>query len=418
MVLRNYLAGVIIFVVFLFGASSTLAITLDELLERAYKQNLDYQIALERVQQAKNDERTAYGTLFPDLNLVGNRAEELDNNQGPRAESSYSAQLQVSQVLYDPEVWAAWKVSELRALDTELSFLRLHQQLTFGVKQSWFQLVTDKAVAKEASASLERLKQHRANAQHLYSNGSIWRNDLLQADVQVARGEQSLLLAQNTVTRTLTDLNILLNQNILVAIEPEQDLSDVSYDIELGKTLQTAISQRPDLQQQDLAVSIARQNKRAAHSDYWPTFTAQLTHRNLAENLDFSDPATDTRLSINMNWTLWDNRSIRNRNRNAIHDIAIARKSFDRSKQLIQQEAHSAWLALQEAKQNVKVLEQAVQQAQENYRVTEIRYKEQLSTANDVLIAQQLLTDTRTDLFAARGAFYIAKAQLTLAMGL
>lgn len=393
------------------------AITLDELLEKAYKQNLDYQIALEQLQQAQNNETTAFGALFPDINLVGTRGEELNNNQGLNADTSYSTRLQVSQTLYDPEVWAVWKVSELRTLDAELAYLRVKQQLTFSIKQAWFQLVTDNAIAIEAEASLRRLQQHRANAQHLYANGTIWRNDLLQADVQVARGEQSLLLAKNTATRTLTNLNILLNQNILFAIEPEQDLTDVTFDIELGKSLQTAIDRRPDLQQRNLAVSIALQNKNAAHSDYWPTFSAQITHQNLADNFELSDASRDTQLSITMNWTLWDNWSIRNRNRNAIHDIEIARKSYEANKQQVQQETHSAWLALQEAKQNVRVLEQAVAQAQENYRVTEIRYKEQLSTANDVLIAQQLLTDTRNDLFSARGAFYIARAQLDLAMG-
>lgn len=399
------------------GSFQVEAIVLDDLLEKAYKQNLDYQIAMERLQQAQNNQTTAFGALFPDLNLVGNRGQELDNNQGPNSDTSYSARLQVSQTLYDPEVWTAWKVSELRTLDAELAFLRVKQQLTFNVKQAWFQLVTDNAIATEAKASLERLQQHRANAQHLYANGSIWRNDLLQADVQVARGEQSLLLAQNTATRTLTNLNILLNQNILVAIEPEHDLSDVSFDMELGKSLQIAIEKRPDLQQFNLAISIARQNKRAASSDFWPTFSAQLTQSNLADNFELSDASRDTQLSITMNWTLWDNWSIRNRNRNAIHDIEIARKSYELTRQQVQQEAHSAWLSLQEAKQNVRVLEQAVRQAEENYRVTEIRYKEQLSTANDVLIAQQLLTDTRNDLFSARGAFYIARAQLALAMG-
>lgn len=401
---------------------SSTATTLDEVLEKAFVQNLDYQIALEQLQQAQNNEQASFAGLLPNLNLASSRNEELSNNRDDQSNSSvndasYSTQLQLSQVLYDPVVMASWKISELRTLDSELSYLRTRQQLVFNVKRVWFQLVTDQALASEAEAALLRLKQHRANAQHLYANGNIWRNDLLQADVRVARGEQALLVAQNTAKRTLTDLNILLNQNILVEIVPQQDLSDVSFDIELSQSLQTAIAERPDLQQQDLAVAIAKQNKKAAHSGYLPKVSARITHSNLADNVRLSDADRNTQFSINMNWTLWDNFSTRNQNRNAVHDIEIARKTYQRIKEQLQQETHTAWLALQEAKQNIQVLEKAVKQAEENFRVSGIRYKEQLSTANDVLDAQDLLTSTKNDLLGALGAYFIARSQLDLAMG-
>lgn len=418
MVLRRYMIVSLMSGLFIFSLSATAKeATLDEVLKRAFVQNLDYQIALEQLQQAQNNQQSAFGSLFPELNLTGSRAEELDNNQDQPTNTSYSARLQVSQVLYDPAIWASWKIAELRTLDSELSYLRAKQQLVFNVKQVWFQLVTDQALAKEAGESLERLKKHRDNAQHLYANGNIWRNDLLQADVRVARGEQAWLVAQNTAKRTLTSLNIILNQNILFDITPVQDLSDVSYDIELAKSIQTAIRQRPDLQQRDLDINIAKQNKSSAQSIYWPRLSAQLTHSNLADNFELSDASRNTQLNITMNWTLWDNFSTRNRTRNATHDINIARKTYERQKIEVQQETHTAWLALQEAKQNIAVLQQAVAQAEENFRVSEIRYKEQLSTANDVLDAQDLLTSTRNDLLAARGAFFIAQAQLEFATG-
>lgn len=391
--------------------------TLEVILEKAFKQNLDYQIALEQLQKAQNDESTAYGQLFPELSLSAARNEALFDNQNDTLPIDYSARLELNQVLYDPAVWQAWKISQLRTLNAELGYVRQKQQLVFTVKQLWFQLITNKALAQEAKASLTRLQQHRENAQHLYANGKIWRNDLLQADVRVARGEQSVLVAANTARRTMTNLNILLNQNILVEIEPESSDPDIAFMPELGASLQIAIRSRPDLKQLDLAVHIARRNKNSVASGYWPKLTARVTQSNLSDQFDFAGAARDTQLSINMNWTLWDNFSTRNQNRNALHDVQIARKNYMRTKELVQQETHNAWLAVQEARQNITVLQKAVSQAEENFRVTGIRYKEQLSTANDVLDAQDLLTSTRSDLLAARGDFFIAKAQLSFAIG-
>lgn len=391
--------------------------TLEEVLNKAFKQNLDYQIALEQLQTAYNNERTAFGQLFPDVTLTANRNEQLSNNQQLLNGSDYSARLELSQVLYDPAVWHAWKVSELRTLIAELAYLRQKQILIFNVKQAWFQLITDKALSLEAKASLQRLKQHRNNAQHLYANGKIWRNDLLQADVRVARGEQIKLVAENTAKRTLTNLNVLLNQNILLEIQPAEQSYQVNSAAELGHSLTTALANRPDLKQLQVAIQIARNEKQSSHSGYFPKLTARLTQNHLSDQFDFADSSRNTQLSINMNWTLWDNFSIRNQNRNALHTVEIAQKSFQQTRELVQQETHSAWLALQEAKQNIAVLEQAVNQAEENFRVTQIRYKEQLSTANDVLDAQDLLTSTRNDLLAARGDFFTALAQLDFAMG-
>lgn len=397
---------------FLFATLNANATTLEEVLERAFKQNLDYQISLEQLQQTYNNEQTAFGQMFPDLSLTGTRNKNFDSNA-----KTYSARLQLDQVIYDPAVWHAWKASELRTLDAELAYLRNKQELVFNVKQIWYQLITNNALAQEAKESLQRLRQHRSNAEHLYANGTIWRNDLLQAEVRVARGEQAHLVAINTAKRSLTSLNILLNQNILTEVSPQPSMPDANYHVELGSSLQKAIEQRPDLQQRKLAVRIARLDKKGAFSSYFPKLTATLRQTNLSDTFSLAGADKDTQLSLNMNWQLWDNFGTRNQNRNAVHDIQIAQKNVERSRETVQQETHSAWLSLEEARHNIAVLAQAVKQAEENFRVSGIRYKEQLSTANDVLDAQDLLTSTRNDLLAARGDYLIAKAQLEFSMG-
>lgn len=397
--------------------NSASAITLEQALEKAFNANLEYQISLEQMQKAKHTEHIAYSRLYPTLSLSGARNEQLSNNQGAENDTGYQARLQVNQTLYDPAVFNGWKKAELQLAIAELSFLRQKQTLTFSVKQVWYQLLTDIALAQEARESLKRLQQHRKNAQHLYANGSIWRNDLLQADVRVARGEQSLLIAQNAVQRSQTNLNVLLNQNILTSVTAEAEPVDLEWDMGLEESLISAVERRPDLKQQSLSVKIAKKDKSSANATYWPSVTAQLTQNNLSDDFEFSDNSRNTQLSINMSWTLWDTMANVSRNKAAHHDVQIALKNESRVKELVQQETHVAWLALQEARQNYAVLQQSMAQAEENFRVTEIRYKEQLSTANDVLDAQDLLTSTRNDLLQARGAFSIARAQLELAIG-
>ena len=59
-----------------------------------------------------------------------------------------------------------------------------------------------------------------------------------------------------------------------------------------------------------------------------------------------------------------------------------------------------------------------MEQAKENYRINEERYKEQVATSTDVLDAQTRLTRAQSNYFNTLSVFNIAKAALDRAMGL
>ena len=80
-------------------------------------------------------------------------------------------------------------------------------------------------------------------------------------------------------------------------------------------------------------------------------------------------------------------------------------------------EVKESYLRTSEAQQNITTIEKAIEQAKENLRITEERYKEQVSTTTDVLVAQTLFTETMTNYYNALYDFKIAKAILYRALG-
>jgi len=62
-------------------------------------------------------------------------------------------------------------------------------------------------------------------------------------------------------------------------------------------------------------------------------------------------------------------------------------------------------------------IETAIEQAQENVRINEERFKEQVATSTDVLTAQTLLARTMNSYYSALYDFKIAKASLYREMG-
>jgi len=80
-------------------------------------------------------------------------------------------------------------------------------------------------------------------------------------------------------------------------------------------------------------------------------------------------------------------------------------------------EIKNAYLLLKEAENQILVSEKVIEQAEENFRISEERYKERVSTSTEVLDAQTLLTRAKSQYANALGDYNINYAKLQRAMG-
>ena len=83
----------------------------------------------------------------------------------------------------------------------------------------------------------------------------------------------------------------------------------------------------------------------------------------------------------------------------------------------IQQEVHDSFSNAITVYTNIATSKKAVKQAKENLRMNTVRYKNQISTATDVLDAQTLLTDTQTKYYQAVYHYNIWLAGLARSVG-
>jgi outer membrane protein len=80
-------------------------------------------------------------------------------------------------------------------------------------------------------------------------------------------------------------------------------------------------------------------------------------------------------------------------------------------------DVQNAYLKVKETADRIRTTEKAVNQAEENLRLNEERYKEQVGTATDVIDAETLLTRTRVNFWTALYDHQMAKAELLWSMG-
>jgi outer membrane protein TolC len=117
------------------------------------------------------------------------------------------------------------------------------------------------------------------------------------------------------------------------------------------------------------------------------------------------------------NWNFWEWGKTKNRvdviksRENQINDAST------NARDQIVLEVKNAYLLLREAEKQIFVSKKAVEQAQENFRITRERYNEQVATSTDVLDAQTLLTRAKSDHTNALGDYHISHAMLERAIG-
>ena len=383
----------------------------DHVLRLAFQQNLNLLSQNENTKSKQATEGAAFRQLLPNLSVSSS------HNDSSEDDSYYSANVNLSQPIYRPTLWDSWKKTGLSNKRADQAMQRLRQALLFELKSGWYELLTAQTLAVESQNSLDRLKEHLRIAKHFYANGLIWKNDVLQAKVRVSRGEQTLLASQNRVTTAIRQLNVLMHRKITAPIKANGKLEYSPIDWQVSNLLSYAEQHRIELKQSQLDIKIAGHDVNIASAGMKPTVDLNLQRSFESTNANFSSSDPETLMSVSLKWNFWQwgkstkEVSASKYNRRKLY------YDYEQQKIEIEAEVHSVWLNLLEAEKNIHVLQQALDQSQENFRVSQLRYKEQLGSSSDVLDAQDLLTLTRIDYVSALNQFLKSQVQLDFVVG-
>jgi|TARA_B110000908_G_scaffold171235_1_gene233259 outer membrane protein TolC len=392
--------------------------TFEKLLKQAFEKNLGLKIEIEKTHQQKASEQAAFRRLLPLASISSGRSETLYDSQSQEGElTSYSSSVTISQPLYQPALWANWKKSELNKNNADYSLLRKQQSLLFEVKKAWFKLLEEQLLYSETQASLLRLQQHQKNAEAFYRNGKIWRNDVLQAQVRVAKGEQDMFASSNRVTLAKSTINLILDREVTSALSPQGRLTWISFTKTLKPLFSQATNDRIELKQSQVGINLAKQDVALASAKLKPTANFTLTSGAYSEHFGYQRSVKDTVASLTLRWDFWQWGQTNREVASARANVQVQHLSLAQLKAAVMAEVQSAYLTVVESQKSFKVSEQALSQAKENYKVSQIRYTEQLGSSTDVLDAQDLLTQTRNSRTSALARYLTAIAELNLATG-
>jgi outer membrane protein len=295
------------------------------------------------------------------------------------------------------------------------------QDIVQEVKIAYYNILRAQRLQDTSQQSVEMLGAHRDTAQNFFRVGLIPKNDMLQAEVELANGKQALVRARNAVELAKSRLNTILKRQLISPVDVVDVLDYKPLDKSFGECLDIARSNRPELKIAALKTDQARKVVHVAQSEYFPTVSLVGDYTRFGDTAslagtDFKDRETWQVMAV-ASWNFWEWGKTKFR---VDAGRAMENQASDQAKELNDQialEIKNAYLLLQEAESQIAVSQKVIDQAEENFRISEARYKERVARSTEVLDAQTLLTKAKSEYANALADYNISSARLQRAMG-
>jgi outer membrane protein len=379
--------------------------TLNESIETALKQSVLIHAAQEGVLGAEAQKKEAFTGFLPKLNTSYgytwlNREPYMQIPPTPPirvgTQDNYTWAVEAKQPLFaGGGIMANYEASKIGHDISRMDEATATQDIIQEVKVSFFNILKAEKLLGVARQSLEQLQAHRHVAQNFFDVGLIPRNELLQSEVQVANGEQSLIRAENGVELAKSKFNTVLRRNINDPVQVEDILTYRPYDLNIDDCIKSAMENRPEIKSQALKVEQAKSLVKLARSDFYPTVSAVGHYERVGDTPGVSGTAFKDAESWYVmgvaSWTFWEWGKTKNR-------VDASRSKENQSIDLLNNardqitlEVKNAYLLMRESEKQVMVAQKTIEQAQENFRINQERYREKVATSTDVLDAQTLL---------------------------
>lgn len=274
------------------------------------------------------------------------------------------------------------------------------------------------ATGEEAESTLAA---HAEDARRFYDQGLIAYNDLLQSQVALADAVQQKTRAEAAVEMAGAALNTVIGRPLQAPVRLEEVEVLPSAPPALERLIALAESHRPELQRLDLSLAQLEAAARLAASRFYPTVA--LVGRYEQEGDDWRARENDFRNSYNATvalqaeWTFFEWGKTRAEVAQQRHDHQALAARADGVRDSVRLEVKDAAVNLSVALVNIETARAALAQAEENLRITRLRYREQMATTTEVLDATLARSQAQTNYHAARYAALKAEAELERAVG-
>jgi len=292
------------------------------------------------------------------------------------------------------------------------------EDILLEVKKAYISILKSEKNLEVAKEAVDLLTSQRRDVSLRYKEGLIAKNDLLKVELDLASAKQDLLARKSDLVIARNSLERVMGRRL----GAEENLEVPP----LGRVVTLDEAQLRNMMHKERSeikyLRSLRESKKSALSsikgEYYPSVDLSVTYAHLGDNLLPTGRSglfqIDESLQgeVTISWNIFDGFRKRHEKASKKMDMLSVEEDIrDTGKELDLQLDR----ALEEYRinsSNLTVSEKAVAQAEENYRITNQQFKQNVSTNTDLLDARVFLSRARTQHNNALYDLFVSKATI------
>jgi outer membrane protein TolC len=314
--------------------------------------------------------------------------------------------------------YASAKASHASA---KLDVIASEQDLILAVKTSYYAYLAAVENHKVQEEAVKRAEEQLKLVQSRFELGSASKSDVLKQKVRYGNDQLAFLRAKNSLTTGRAQLAYTIGLDPRTDWKFSTEYTVREYEGTLDDAMEFGLGHAPSLLSADKSLSAARSATKAAYAEYLPKLNLWANYSKFdgtqAFPVAFDYAQKSHRYGFQISWNIFDGFFRERQITNAKVQQNNARAQFSDLRNLTVSDIKTAYLDIQQLREQRKVSEENVEAAREDLRITQERYNLGAAAILDLLDAQVSLKEAETALIRVIFDLNLKIAQLEKAMG-
>lgn len=391
------------------------SLTLQEAIDLTLKANHTIKEQEFLLQEAQYNYKTYQSPFYPSINATysTDRTNRISSQRTRKTSGNLGANIQLNLFngLSDYYNLASYK-SLSKAQEHQLQATK--EDIILLVKTAYINVLRQKQNVIVAEQSKALLEEQRRKSAEFYRVGLIPKNDLLEVEVELNNSIQTLLSAKSNLAYSLKNLERYTRTKINLKDLVELRLHQPTL---IESTLKNLMYQkRSELLFLDSVIQSKDYLVKSAKGNFLPNINVIGDYMRYGEDYKLTKRTNkyndETMITLQINLNLFNGFN----DKYTLESTKVNKLAFESQRiTLLEDLDLQLFSALETYNLSLnayKVALSALDQAEENYRISQNRYKERIQSTSDFLDAEYLLTQARTNVVLNRYAILQALAEI------
>lgn len=311
-------------------------------------------------------------------------------------------------------------LAEANVKGAEATLERVKQQIIFGIKQAYYQLLLAQSGMEVAERSIAQATETLRVARARVAAGVSPRFDEVQAEVALANARQSQVRARNAIAQATQALNALLNLPLDTPLVLKDQLAVEPVRTPLDALVGKALDTRPELAEVRARQAAAQAGIQIAQSGGKPALglNAVTNYSNTGGLFAGTTGSLNWSITFAATLNLYDGGITQERIKEAQLRLDQLKAMEAQQRQSIELDVRQAYLNLQSAREELTGADALIAQAHEALRIANVRFQSGVGTNLEVLSAQTAASQAEAGRAQTLFTYNVARAALERAVGI